>query len=147
MARAVWKPPFVDGYLLKKAQQVITSGKMNTMIKTWSRRSTIIPDFVGLTFCVYNGKKFIPVQVKEDMVNHKLVSSLQQGILVMVIKKRKEVNNVSSKKIKRTQQGEARSYTKSIRISPRKLGLVAGLIRGLKVQDALNQLTFSKKES
>ncbi|MBL6621466.1 MAG: 30S ribosomal protein S19 [Rickettsiales bacterium] len=72
MARSVWKPPFIDGYLLKKAQEVIASGKLNVMIKTFSRRSTIIPDFVGLTFCVYNGKKFIPVQIKEDMVNHKL---------------------------------------------------------------------------
>ncbi|MFZ8865263.1 MAG: 30S ribosomal protein S19 [Rickettsiales bacterium] len=72
MARSIWKPPFVDGYLLKKVQSVIDSGKMNVIIKTWSRRSTIIPEFVGLTFGVYNGKKFIPVQVKEDMVNHKL---------------------------------------------------------------------------
>ena len=72
MARSVWKPPFIDGYLLKKATAVIESGRINTIIKTWSRRSTIIPEFVGLTFGVYNGKKFIPVQVKEDMVNHKL---------------------------------------------------------------------------
>lgn len=72
MARSVWKPPFIDGYLLKKAKAVIESGRINTIIKTWSRRSTIIPEFVGLTFGVYNGKKFIPVQVKEDMVNHKL---------------------------------------------------------------------------
>ncbi len=72
MARSVWKPPFVDGYLLKKAQTVLDSGKINVLIKTWSRRSTIIPEFVGLTFSVYNGKKFIPVQIKEDMVNHKL---------------------------------------------------------------------------
>jgi len=72
MARAVWKPPFVESHLLKKAKEVISSGKMNVMIKTWSRRSTIIPDFVGLTFCVYNGKKFIPVRIKEEMVNHKL---------------------------------------------------------------------------
>ena len=72
MARSVWKPPFVDVHLIKKAKEVLDSGKVNTLIKTWSRRSTIIPDFVGLTFCVYNGKKFIPVQIKEDMVNHKL---------------------------------------------------------------------------
>ena len=64
MARSVWKPPFIDGYLLKKAKAVIESGRINTIIKTWSRRSTIIPEFVGLTFGVYNGKKFIPVQVK-----------------------------------------------------------------------------------
>ena len=71
MARAVWKGPFVDGYLLKKADQARASGK-NQIIKTWSRRSTIIPQFVGLTFGVYNGKKFIPVSVNEDMIGHKL---------------------------------------------------------------------------
>ncbi len=70
MARAVWKGPFVDGYLLKKADQA--RGGKNQIIKTWSRRSTIIPQFVGLTFGVYNGKKFIPVAVNEDMIGHKL---------------------------------------------------------------------------
>ena len=71
MARAVWKGPFVDGYLLKKADEARASGK-HQIIKTWSRRSTIIPQFVGLTFGVYNGKKFIPVSVNEDMIGHKL---------------------------------------------------------------------------
>ncbi|MFW0776389.1 MAG: 30S ribosomal protein S19 [Rickettsiales bacterium] len=71
MARSVWKGPFVDGYLMKKADAARESGK-NMIIKTWSRRSTILPQFVGLTFGVYNGKKFIPVSVNEDMVGHKL---------------------------------------------------------------------------
>lgn len=71
MARAVWKGPFVDGYLLKKADDSRASGR-NQIIKTWSRRSTILPQFVGLTFGVYNGKKFIPVSVNEDMIGHKL---------------------------------------------------------------------------
>ena len=71
MARSVWKGPFVDGYLLKKAEEARASGK-HQIIKTWSRRSTIIPQFVGLTFGVYNGKKFIPVSVNEDMIGHKL---------------------------------------------------------------------------
>ena len=71
MARSVWKGPFVDGYLLKKADEAGKSGK-NQIIKTWSRRSTIVPQFVGITFGVYNGKKFIPVLIKEDMVGHKL---------------------------------------------------------------------------
>ena len=71
MARAVWKGPFVDGYLLKKVDEVSASGR-KTVIKTWSRRSTILPQFVGLTFGVHNGKKFIPVLVTEDMVGHKL---------------------------------------------------------------------------
>ncbi len=70
MARSVWKGPFVDGYLLKKADTARASGK-NQIIKTWSRRSTILPQFVGMVFGVYNGKKFIPVSVNEDMIGHK----------------------------------------------------------------------------
>ncbi|MCH9018860.1 MAG: 30S ribosomal protein S19 [Proteobacteria bacterium] len=71
MARSVWKGPFVDGYLLKKAEVVRESGR-NDVIRTWSRRSTILPQFVGLTFGVHNGRKFMPVLVTENMVGHKL---------------------------------------------------------------------------
>ena len=70
MARSTWKGPFVDGYLLKKAEKVRESGR-NLVIKTWSRRSTILPQFVGLTFAVHNGSKHIPVLVSEEMVGHK----------------------------------------------------------------------------
>ena len=70
MSRSVWKGPFVDSYLLKKAEAARGSGR-NEIIKTWSRRSTIMPQFVGLTFGVYNGKKFLPVLVTENMVGHK----------------------------------------------------------------------------
>ncbi|MBT3791224.1 MAG: 30S ribosomal protein S19 [Alphaproteobacteria bacterium] len=70
MSRSVWKGPFVDGYLLKKAEAARQSGR-KTVIKIWSRRSTILPQFVGLTFGVYNGHKFIPVLVNESMVGHK----------------------------------------------------------------------------
>jgi len=70
MARSVWKGPFVDGYLLKKAETVRGSTR-NEIIRTWSRRSTIMPQFVGLTFGVYNGQKFLPVLVTENMVGHK----------------------------------------------------------------------------
>ena len=71
MSRSVWKGPFVDGYLLKKAEKVREGGR-NEVIKTWSRRSTIMPQFVGLTFGVYNGQKHIPVNISEDMVGQKL---------------------------------------------------------------------------
>ena len=71
MSRSVWKGPFVDGYLLKKAEEVRASGR-NTVIKTWSRRSTIAPEFVGHTFMVHNGKRFATVFVTENMVGHKL---------------------------------------------------------------------------
>jgi small subunit ribosomal protein S19 len=70
MARSVWKGPFVDGYLLKKAEKARGSSR-NEVIKIWSRRSTILPHFVGLTFGVYNGQKHIPVLVSEDMVGQK----------------------------------------------------------------------------
>ena len=70
MARSVWKGPFVDGFLLKKAEAARSSGR-HDVIKTWSRRSTILPQFVGLTFGVYNGQKHIPVIVTEEMVGHK----------------------------------------------------------------------------
>ena len=71
MARSVKKGPFVDEYLLKKVAEVEASGKKK-VIKTWSRRSTIFPEFIEHTFAVYNGKKHIPVYVTEEMVGHKL---------------------------------------------------------------------------
>ena len=70
MARSVKKGPFVAGYLLKKADKARSSGR-NEVIKTWSRASTILPQFIGLTFGVYNGQKFIPVLVTENMIGHK----------------------------------------------------------------------------
>ena len=72
MSRSVWKGPFVDLNVLKKAETAQAAGGRSGPIKTWSRRSTILPSFVGLTFSVYNGKKFIPVSVNEDMVGMKL---------------------------------------------------------------------------
>jgi small subunit ribosomal protein S19 len=71
VARSVWKGPFVESGLLKKVEKASGSVR-NDVIKTWSRRSTILPQMVGLTFGVYNGRKFIPVNVTEEMVGHKL---------------------------------------------------------------------------
>ena len=71
MARAVWKGPFVEESLIKKVDKYKTDPK-KIPIKTWSRKSTIIPDFVGVSFLIYNGKKFIPITISEDMVGHKL---------------------------------------------------------------------------
>ena len=70
MARSIWKGPFVDGYVLKKAEKAKAGGR-SEVIKIWSRRSTILPQFVGLTFAVYNGKKHIPVDVTEEMIGQK----------------------------------------------------------------------------
>ena len=71
MARSLKKGPFADAHLLKKVDEVVKSG-YKTVIKTWSRRSTIFPNFVGLTIAVHDGRKHIPVYVTEDMVGHKL---------------------------------------------------------------------------
>ena len=71
MARSLKKGPFVDEHLMKKVQEMNKSGKKE-VIKTWSRRSTIFPSFVGLTIAVYDGRKHVPVYVTEDMVGHKL---------------------------------------------------------------------------
>lgn len=71
MARSVWKGPFVEGSLLKKVDEARSAGK-NSVIKTWSRRSTILPNMVGLTFGVHNGNKFVPVLVTDQMIGHKL---------------------------------------------------------------------------
>jgi small subunit ribosomal protein S19 len=71
MARSIKKGPFIEDHLLKKVRQA-TEAEGGKVIKTWSRRSTIIPEMVGLTFAVHNGKKFIPVFVTEEMVGYKL---------------------------------------------------------------------------
>ena len=71
MSRSVWKGPFVDPSLLKKVE--IMKGKSSPApIKTWSRKSTIIPEFIGVSFLIHNGKKFIPIKISEEMVGHKL---------------------------------------------------------------------------
>ena len=71
MSRSVWKGPFVDPSLLKKVEKL--KGQTNAApIKTWSRKSTIIPEFVGYSFLIHNGKKFIPIKISEEMVGHKL---------------------------------------------------------------------------
>ena len=71
MARSLKKGPFIDHHLAAKVEKAVAI-KDKKPIKTWSRRSTILPQFVGLTFNVYNGQKFVPVSVNEDMVGHKL---------------------------------------------------------------------------
>ena len=71
MSRAVWKGPFVEESLIKKVEKQQNQPNKKP-IKTWSRKSTIIPEFVGLSFLIYNGRKFIPLTISEDMVGHKL---------------------------------------------------------------------------
>ena len=71
MSRSIWKGPFVEPALLAKVEKM-KNATIKQPIKTWSRKSTIIPDFVGLSFLIYNGKKFIPIKISEEMVGHKL---------------------------------------------------------------------------
>lgn len=71
MARSIKKGPFIDAHLLKKAEKATATGDKK-VIKTWSRRSTIVPELLGLTVAVHNGRKFIPVFVSENMIGHKL---------------------------------------------------------------------------
>ena len=71
MSRSVWKGPFVDPSLIKKVEKQRSSGNP-VPIKTWSRKSTIIPEFIGISFLIHNGKKFIPIKISEEMVGHKL---------------------------------------------------------------------------
>jgi small subunit ribosomal protein S19 len=72
MGRSLKKGPYIDAKLLKKIKDAETKGEKRKVIKTWSRRSTIIPEMVGLTIAVYNGRKFIPVFISENMVGHRL---------------------------------------------------------------------------
>ena len=71
MSRSIWKGPFVDPSLIKKVEK-LKKQTSKTPIKTWSRKSTIIPEFIGVSFLIYNGKKFIPIKISEEMVGHKL---------------------------------------------------------------------------
>ncbi|MEZ5902701.1 MAG: 30S ribosomal protein S19 [Alphaproteobacteria bacterium] len=71
MSRSIWKGPFVDRHLLKKVEDA-AAGNLKGVIKTWSRRSTILPQMIGLTFGVHNGNKFIPVVITDNMIGHKL---------------------------------------------------------------------------
>src|ERR671918_745477 len=140
MARSIWKGPFVDGYLLKKAEVSRASGR-HEMIRIWSRRSTILPQFVGLTFGVYNGQKHIPVSVTEEMVGHKFGEFAPT---------RTFHGHSADRKAKRAREralseNEAKAVARLLRISPQKLNLVAGLIRGKKVSSALADLEFSRK--
>ncbi len=118
------------------------------MIKIWSRRSTILPQFVGLTFGVYNGSKHVPVSVNEDMVGHKFGEFAptrtylrsrcgQEG--------EEEVTMGKAKAERRLKDNEAQAVARTIRVSPQKLNLVAALIRGKKVERALADLEFSRK--
>ena len=125
MARSVWKGPMVDGYLLDKAEAARQSTR-NEVIRTWSRRSTILPQFVGLTFGVYNGHKFIPVNVTEEMVGTSSASSRPPGPSTAFRRRQEvfEVGRAMSKKpnerreAKTSQVGPARAARQPAQAQP-----------------------------
>src|SRR6185369_6933266 len=140
MARSIWKGPFVELSLLKKAEAAQEKGG-RAPIKTWSRRSTILPQFVGLTFNVYNGRKFVPVSVNEEMLGMKLGEFAPTRFFPGHASDKKG----KQKAPRRVAENEALSVGGQIRGSAQKLNLVASLIRGKKAGDALNILSFSPK--
>ena len=141
MTRSVWKGPFVDGYLLKKAEKVREGGR-NEVIKIWSRRSTILPQFVGLTFGVYNGQKHIPVNVIGGHGRPQVRRVRADPDLLRPRRRQEGEEEVTMGKAKAPRtlaDNEARAVLRTIRISPQKLNLVAALIRGKKVATALSR--------
>ena len=152
MARSVWKGPFVEESLIKKVEkQKLDPKKMP--IKTWSRKSTIIPEFIGVSFLIYNGKKFIPVTISEDMVGHKLGEFSPTRTFfghTPAEKKRQtsweeEIIMNKKKKINRTKVDTVRSVNNNIRSSVRKLNPILKAIVGKKVDVAIRELQFSAK--
>ena len=137
MGRSLKKGPFCDAHLLKKVEAAQTN-RDKKPIKTWSRRSTVMPDFIGLTIAVHNGKQHVPVYVSENMVGHKL----GEFALTRTFK-----GHAADKKAKTEgPMMETKAILRSVRLSAQKGRLVADLIRGQKVEQALNILTFSPKK-
>jgi len=146
MARSVWKGPFVDGYLLAKADKARGSTR-NEIIKIWTRRSTILPQFVGLTFGVYNGHKFLPFRSARIWSATNSVSSRRRAPsrVTRPTRKRSGAEMSKPKHPRNLAENEAQAILSNLRVSPRKLNLVAGLIRNLPAQKAVATLTFSKR--
>ena len=122
MPRSLKKGVFVDDHLLEKVLELNAKGEKR-LIKTWSRRSTIVPEMVGHTIAVYNGKQHVPVYITENMVGHKLGEFAPT----------------------RTYRGHGKAIARYVRISPRKVRLVVDLIRGKSLEEARNILRYTNK--
>ena len=145
MTRSVWKGPFVHPSLLKKIDKLKDSNNKKP-IKTWSRNSTIIPDFVGHSFMIHNGKSFIPITISEEMVGHKL-GNLHQLELLKVIHRqtKKQQRQLKQGRTMEKNNLTVKAINKNVRSSPRKISLVLNYIKGKKADIALRDLEFTRK--
>jgi large subunit ribosomal protein L22 len=146
MARSIKKGPFVDHHLMAKVDKA-RAGNDKRPIKTWSRRSTIVPEFVGLTIAVHNGKQHMPVYVTENMVGHKL----GEFALTRIFKSHSAVGKRgpgrrSRGRTCREEMMETRASLRGARLSAQKGRLVADLIRGKPVDQAINILAYTPKK-
>ena len=130
MGRSLKKGPFVDEHLMKKVEAQANDEKKK-VIKTWSRRSTIFPSFIGYTIAVYDGRKHVPVYIQEDMVGHKL------GEFAPTRTYKGHAAEITS----------AKAMARTVRVSPRKTRLVLDLIRGKNVADAIAILKFTPNKA
>ena len=152
MARSLKKGPFVDDHLTKKVEAMNAAGERK-VIKTWSRRSTITPEMIGHTLAVYNGKKFVPVYVTENMVGHKLGEfSPTRQFQGPLLEGREGGQGGGGSgggrrrpRRRETAMLEASATNRYVRTSAQKAKLVLDLIRGKKAADALSILRFTKK--
>ena len=138
MTRSIWKGPFVHPSLLKKIDK-LKAGTNKKPIKTWSRNSTIIPDFVGHSFMIHNGKSFIPITISEEMVGHKLGEFAPTRTFKGHTPADKKAaalqrkNLRQEKKIMDKNNSLVKAINKNVRTSPRKLALVCNFIKGKKL--------------
>jgi small subunit ribosomal protein S19 len=138
MTRSLKKGPFVDHHLMAKVEKAVAT-KDKKPIKTWSRRSMVLPEFIGLTIAVHNGKQHVPVYVTDQMVGHKL------GEFALTRTFKGHPADKKAEEVRRTM--ETRAVLRGVRLSVDKGRLVADLIRGKKVDQALNILKFTQKKA
>jgi large subunit ribosomal protein L22 len=150
MARSIKKGPFVDHHLMAKVDKA-RAGNDKRPIKTWSRRSTIVPDFVGLTIAVHNGKQHMPIYVTENMVGHKL----GEFALTRIFKRRRarcggpgsgRAGRCGTRGAGREKIMETKASLRGARMSAQKGRLVADMIRGKPVDQAINILAYTPKK-
>ena len=149
MSRSIWKGPFVHPSLLKKIDK-LKGGTDKKPIKTWSRNSTIIPDFVGHSFMIHNGKTFIPITISEEMVGHKLGEFAPTRTFKGHTPADKKAAAEASKPATGDKDGKnntVRAVNKNVRSSARKIALVLDHIRGMRAELALRELNFTRKKN